>query len=635
MYEYGFVRIAGAVPFNKVGGIEYNKKNIVNMIKSAYENSATIVVFPELSITSYTCQDLINHQTILEQSLAALTYIKDETKELDILSIVGLPIANGGKLFNCAAALNRGKILALIPKSYVPGYNEFYENRWFAGGDEEYSSAININGEEVKFGVNFLFKCSDYEKLVVGVEICEDLRTPIPPSSLLALSGATIVCNLSASGALVGKKEYITGLVKNQSARCISGYIYVSSGVGESTTDMVFDADAMICEKGETVAESERFLRDDQIIYGDIDIDKLYYERLKINSFKNRAGIEAIYFSGNKKKFELNRYINPRPFVPSDRAILDERCKEILNIQSAGLCKRMESIPGIKCVVGVSGGLDSTLALLVIYRAYKILNKNPKEIIAVTMKGYGTTSRTYENVLSLCKKMGVTLFDIPITDISDMVLDKVNHSRDSRDTCYENIQARARTYILMTLANKHNGIVVGTGDLSEIALGWSTYNGDHISMYNVNSGVPKTLVKYLVSWASKNEYSGEIDDTLDEIAEQPISPELLPSDGSSITQKTEDIIGPYELHDFFLYYFVRYRFSAKKVLFLARRAFSGKYSDEEIKKVLKIFIKRFFQNQWKRDCAPAGVKVGSVDLSPRSSLRMPADADSSEFLEIP
>lgn len=634
MHKYGFIRTAGAVPFNKVAGVEYNKNNIVKMIKSAYESGATIVVFPELSITSYTCQDLINHQTILEQSLAALIYINDETKELDILSIVGLPIANGGKLFNCAAVLNRGKILAIIPKSYVPGYNEFYENRWFAGLNEEYSDIININGEEVKFGSNFLFKCANCEKLVVGVEICEDLWTPIPPSSLLALSGATIVCNLSASDALVGKNEYRTELVKNQSARCISGYIYVSSGVGESTTDMVFDSDAMICENGAVVAESERFLRDDQIIYGDIDIDKLYYERLKINSFKNNAGYETIYFSGNKKDFELKRYIDSRPFVPSEKAKLDERCKEILNIQSAGLCKRMESIPGTKCVIGVSGGLDSTLALLVIFRAYKLLKINPIDIIAVTMKGYGTTDRTYSNVLSLCKKMGVTLLDIPITDISDMTLDKVNHSRESRDTCYENIQARARTYMLMTVANKYNGIVVGTGDLSEIALGWSTYNGDHISMYNVNSGVPKTLVKFLVSWASKNEYSGEISKILDEIVEQPISPELLPPVGSVIAQKTEDIIGPYELHDFFLYYFVRYRFDAKKVLFLAQKSFSGKYNDEEIKKVLKIFIKRFFQNQWKRDCVPAGVKVGSVDLSPRGSWRMPADADSTGFLDF-
>lgn len=634
MYNYGFIRTAGAVPFNKVAGIEYNRKNIVKMIKSAYDNSSTIVVFPELSITSYTCQDLINHQSILERSLAALLYIRDETKELDILSIVGLPIANGGKLFNCAAVLNRGKILAIVPKSYIPGYNEFYENRWFAGINEEYSDTININDEEVKFGSKFLFKCSDCEKLVVGVEICEDLWTPIPPSSLLALSGATIVCNLSASDALVGKNEYRTELVKNQSARCISGYIYVSSGVGESTTDIVFDADALICENGAVLTESERFLRGDQIIYGDIDIDKLYYERLKINSFKNNAGYETIYFSGNKQNFELNRYIDPHPFVPSDSAKLDERCKEILNIQSAGLCKRMESIPGIKCVIGVSGGLDSTLALLVICRAYKILKKEIKDIIAVTMKGFGTTNDTYVNVVALCKNMGVTLLDIPITDVSELVLDKVNHSRDSRDTCYENIQARARTYLLMTIANKNNAIVVGTGDLSEIALGWSTYSGDHISMYNVNSGVPKTLVKFLVSWASKNEYSGEISKILDEIVEQPISPELLPPVGSVIAQKTEDIIGPYELHDFFLYYFVRYRFDAKKVLYLAKHSFSGKYDETEIRKWLKVFIKRFFQNQWKRDCVPAGVKVGSVDLSPRGSWRMPADADSSEFLNF-
>ena len=514
MQNFGFVRVVAAIPFNRVIGIDYNKKNIVDQIKIASEKNATIVVFPELSIPSYTASDLLNHQFVIEKSLEALSFIKEETKSIPILSIVGLPLINKNKLFNCASVVNMGKILGIVPKSFIPNYKEFYEPRWFSGIDEDYDSEIIIGDEKVKFGRSLLFRDCNNSRIVVGVEICEDLWMPIPPSSFLTQAGATVICNLSASNSLVAKNEYRKILINSQSSKTISAYIYSSSGCGESTTDMVFDSDGIISEYGVTLVQSERFKRDNQIIYADIDIDKLYYERVKIGGFKNITGFEYIDFVSTNKNTVLERNIDPYPFVPNDNNKLDERCKEIFNIQTGGLCKRIESIKDTKCIIGVSGGLDSTLALLIILKSYQILNKKIEDIIAVTMPGFGTTDRTYNNVINLCKKIGVTFLDMDIKDVSRMILDKIEQNENEHNIVYENIQARARTYLLMTLANKYNGIVVGTGDLSEIALGWSTYNGDHISMYNVNCGVPKTLVKFLVRWIADNEFCGKIKDIL-------------------------------------------------------------------------------------------------------------------------
>lgn len=628
MNNYGFVRVAAAIPFGRVGSIEHNSKQIVNLIDQASENGVSVVVFPELAVTSYTCGDLFHQTSVINDSFEAVVEIAEKTKNLPILSIVGLPVKNNNKLFNCAAVINKGDILGIIPKSFIPGYREFYEPRWFSGIETEFYDKVFINNKAIPFGDDLLFVSKDNKELIVGVEICEDLWMPISPSSYQTLAGATILCNLSASNILVGKSEYRKELVKNIASRSFAGYIYSSAGMGESTTDVVFDADATIVENGIILAESKRFLRENQIIYGDIDIERLVIERIKQNIGQHSKVFRHIEFESSNKKLTIKRSFASCPFVPDEKDKLDTRCDEIFNIQSAGLIKRFESIPkDSKAIIGVSGGLDSTLALLVIIKAFKILNKNIKDIVAVTMPGFGTTDKTYNNTVRLCKGLGITLEEIDIKDISNLMLEKIGHDESKKDIVYENIQARARTYILMTKANQYNGIVIGTGDLSEIALGWSTYNGDHISMYNVNSSVPKTLVKFLIKWIAENEFSGNINSILLDILEQPISPELLPPDGKNISQKTEEKIGPYELHDFFLYYFIRFGFTPKKIKFLAEIAFRDKYDEKTISKWLKEFIKRFYANQWKRDCVPAGPKVGSVDLSPRGSWRMPAEAE--------
>jgi len=632
--NYGFVRVASAIPFGKVAGIDYNKFQIISMIKEAFFNHASLVLFPELSLTSYTCGDLFLSQTLIENTQKALGEIVDATKNLDILSIIGLPLINTNKLFNCAAVINKGKILGIVPKSFVPGYKEFYEPRWFSDTKTDYNKKINLNGNEVDFGTDLLFKDRLNNNFVVGVEICEDLWVPVPPSSYQALSGATVLCNLSASNAVVSKSDYRKDLVVSQSARCISTYIYTSCGMGESTTDIVFDSDSIICENGVVLSNSQRFLRKNQIIYADVDLEKLILERTRLNTFSNDSSIfQIIGFESGKSNFEINRIFDKFPFVPSDKTKLDSRCEEIFNIQCAGLAKRLESLNSPKIVIGISGGLDSTLALLISIKTCKLLNIDFSRITAVTMPGFGTTDKTYDNAVFLCKTLGVTLKIIGIKDLSSLMFEKIEHDPQIYNTTYENVQARSRTFILMSIANQENGIVIGTGDLSESALGWSTYNGDHMSMYNVNSSIPKTLVKFLVNWISENEFEGEAQKVLQEITEQPISPELLPSDGKTVTQKTEDTIGPYELHDFFLYYFVRYGFSPKKILFMTGISFSGKYDSETIKKWLIIFLKRFFSNQWKRDCVPGGIKVGSIDLSPRGSWRMPSEADIDDFIK--
>jgi len=634
MKNYGFVKIACGIPFGKIADIDHNKNQIISMIKNAAYNDSSLILFPELSITSYTCQDLFQQTSILSKSVDAVFEIAEKTKNLNIVTIVGLPIVNANRLFNCAAVINKGNILGIIPKSYIPGYREFYEPRWFSGMECTHDEEIILNNIKIPFGTDLLFIDKNNSDFIVGVEICEDMWMPIPPSSYQSLAGATILCNLSASNILVGKSEYRREVVKNQASRCIGAYVYCSAGMGESTTDVVFDADATIVENGITLAESKRFLRENQIIYADIDIERLVIDRVRLRSLKIlEKKYKMIQFECQNKKIKINRFFDPHPFVPQDETKLNERCEEIFNIQSAGLAKRLESIPGTKAVIGVSGGLDSTLALLVTIKAFKIVGRNLKDIIAVTMPGFGTSSATYNNIVNLCKKFDIDFREISIKDISTKMLDTINQSPDKHDVVYENIQARARTYLLMTIANKEHGIVIGTGDLSEIALGWSTYNGDHISMYNVNSSVPKTLVKFLIKWVSKTEFDNDIKNILNSILDLPISPELIPADGKGIKQKTEDIIGPYELHDFFLYYFIRFGFDSKKILFLAQSAFKDKYDKGIISKWLKVFIKRFFQNQWKRDCVPAGPKVGSVDLSPRGSWRMPSEAENNLFYE--
>jgi len=634
MNNYGFIRCAAAIPFGKVADIDYNTDQIILQIKEAYKNNASLIVFPELTITSYTCGDLFQQSSIIEKSKNALIKITDAVKNIPIVALVGIPVINNNQLFNCAAVINKGNILGIIPKSYIPGYREFYEPRWFSGAESDYAKNIFIDNKKIPFGTGMLFIDKNNTDFIIGVEICEDLWVPIPPSSYQTLAGATVLCNLSASNILVGKCDYRRELVKNQSGRCYAAYIYCSSGTNESSTDVVFDADAAIIENGRILSESKRFIRQNQIIYGDIDLERLIIERVKQNSLKSTdINFNFIEFESSTKSFTLNRYYNPHPFIPEEKNKLNERCEEIFNIQSTGLATRIESVTGIKSIIGVSGGLDSTLALLVTIKTYMMIKRDIKDIIAVTMPGFGTSGKTYNNIVKLCKYLKITFKELDIKDISSLMLKKINHPDKRHDPVYENIQARARTYILMTTANQYNGLVIGTGDLSEIALGWSTYNGDHISMYNVNSSVPKTLVKYLVDWTAKTQFDKNIKDILIDIINQPISPELIPPDGDKIKQNTEEKIGPYELHDFFLYYFIRFGFNAEKILLLACIAFKNKYKKNVIKKWLKLFYKRFFMSQWKRDCVPAGPKIGSVDLSPRGSWRMPAEACLENFIK--
>lgn len=634
MNNFGFIRAAAAVPFGKVADVPYNVTQVISQITEAHSKGTHIIVFPELVLPSYTCGDLFLNSSLLESSIEGLLEICDKTKDMGILTLIGLPVRCKNKLFNCAALLNRGKILGIIPKQLIPNYREFYEARWFSSAQDFKNETITIGGHEVPFGVNFLFREKNNHGIIVGVEICEDIWMPIPPSSTQALNGATIICNLSASNILTAKNEYRKLLLESQSAKCIAGYIYSSCGPGESTTDVVFDGSGFIYENGTMLSKTTRFLRENQIIYGDIDVEKLINERIKMNSFmQHQDSFECINFEIENPNFQVERSFNPHPFVPAVKEKRDERCHEIFNIQASALAKRFDTIPGTKAVIGLSGGLDSTLALLVVIKACELVNKSRDHIIGITMPGFGTTNATYKSVKKLCDAFGISLKISDIKDISSLMFDKLGHSHSDHTTVYENVQARARTYVLMSEANKQGGIVIGTGDLSEIALGWCTYNADHISMYNVNSSVPKTLVKYLINWVAETEVNDQVRDILLEILAHPISPELLPSDGEEVAHKTEDTLGPYELHDFFLYNSVRFGFKYEKVLFMAESAFKGLYPPERIKEVLDIFIKRFFRNQWKRDCVPAGPKIGSLDLSPRGSWRMPAEAEFKIFLD--
>ena len=630
--KYGFVKVAAAVPAVKVADVDYNVQQIESIIAQAEGRGVEVIVFPELCITGYTCQDLFKEQLLLDRAEGAIITLLDFTRKLNIISIVGLPVIINGLLYNCAAVIQGGQILGVIPKTYLPNYAEFYEKRWFASAQDLNPSNFYFAGTSVSVSAEpKLFVTSSGMKF--GVEICEDVWAPIPPSNNLALSGADIIFNLSASNELIGKHAYLKSLLAQQSARTISGYVYASSGFGESTQDLVYGGNAMIFENGHLLAEGDRFCFSPQIQQYQIDVEKLRVERRQnttfINAQRHSHALEIACKPVQERDFELQRAIDPHPFIPKNED-MHSACEEILNIQVAGLAKRLYHINAQKAVIGISGGLDSTLALLVTVKAFDKLDLDRKGIIGITMPGFGTTDRTHNNAVKLMQTLGVTIREISIAKAVIQHFEDIGHDMKKHDITYENSQARERTQILMDVANQENSIVVGTGDLSELALGWATYNGDHMSMYGVNAGVPKTLIRYLVTYVS-----GEMaTETLLDIVDTPISPELIPADElGNIKQKTEDLVGPYELHDFFIYYFLRYGFSPKKIFLMAQKAFADTYDDATIKKWLVTFCRRFFNQQFKRSCLPDGPKVGSVSLSPRGDWRMPSDASSALWLK--
>lgn len=630
--KYGFVKVAAATPKIRVADCEFNANQIIAQIKEAEKNGASLVVFPELCVTGYTCSDLFLQSALLNAAKDAVKKIVFETAELDIISIVGTPIALRQSLFNCAVVIYKGKILGIVPKINIPNYSEFYEARHFTSGNDFDEGLFEFNGfDNVYFGSKLIFVCRQMPDFSFAVEICEDLWTPESPSVELALSGANIICNLSCSDDVIGKAQYRRNLVKMQSGKLICGYVYSDSGFGESTTDMVFSGQNIISENASILAESKRFTTG--IIYADVDVAKLSSERRRTNTFPHKKDNFVIEFDMNLKRTRLSRTFPQMPFVPADKTDLANRCEEIITMQATGLATRLAHT-GIKNVVlGLSGGLDSTLALIVCVHAFDMLFLDRKNIHTVTMPCFGTTKRTKSNAQLLAEAYGVSFEDIDITLAVRQHFSDINHNESITDITYENSQARERTQILMDLSNKYSGLVIGTGDLSELALGWATYNGDHMSMYAVNVSIPKTLVRYLTAYeAEKSE--GILKNVLLDVLDTPVSPELLPPDNNGeIAQKTEDVVGPYELHDFFLYYLVRFGFSPSKIYYLAKQSFEGKYDNPTIKKWLTVFIKRFFSQQFKRSCLPDGPKVGSVTLSPRGDWRMPSDASVNLWLK--
>ena len=631
---YGFIRVGAAVPKCKLADSIYNKDKLIQLMQKAAEKQIQVLVFPELSITTYTCGDLFFQFSLLESAQKGLSDIVSASQSIDVFTVVGLPIAADNQIFNCAVAIYRGKILGVVPKTFLPNYGEFYEKRWFSSASELISKEITLCGQKVPIGADLLFTAEQIPYCKIGVELCEDLWSPIPPSSYQAVAGATILLNPSASNELATKYDYRKKLISQQSSRCIGAYVYASSGVGESTQDMVFSGHGIIYENGSLLAESKRFLRESQIIYADVDLELLANDRRKNSSFMDcqipLPSYREITFSMKAQSVieQLERVIKPNPFVPDTNAFLDQRCQDIFNIQVVGLARRIEHTQVKSIVVGISGGLDSTLALLVAVKACDYLKFSRNHVIGITMPGFGTTDRTYRNALSLMEALGVQIREISIQKAALQHFEDIGHDVSIHDVTSENTQARERTQILMDIANKENGLVVGTGDLSELALGWATYNGDHMSMYGVNAGVPKTLVRILVQWVAQyGSLSQVAKDILSDVLDTPVSPELLPPDEKgNINQKTEEIVGPYQLHDFFLYYVVRFGFSPSKILFLAEQAFAGEYDKATLLKWLKNFYRRFFSQQFKRSCLPDGPKVGTISLSPRGDWRMPTDA---------
>jgi NAD+ synthase (glutamine-hydrolysing) len=663
MTYHGFLRVAAAVPALRVADCAFNAERIHALLGRAEREGVAVLVFPELALTGYTCADLFQQTSLQRGALAALLELaRAGATVYSGLAVVGLPLAVDDQLFNCAAVLYRGRVLGVVPKSFIPNYKEFYEGRWFAAAATARSQEITLEGAVVPFGTHLLFDATDVEGLVLGVEICEDLWVPVPPSSFQAVHGATVLVNLSASNEVIGKANYRRQLVVNQSGRCLAAYLYASSGVWESTTDVVFGGHCLVAENGTLLAESRRFQRAETLLVADVDLDRVRADRLRTNSFG-----DAQLYLGLKRPFtrvpfrfqrtalprRLVREVEAHPFVPSGEERLRERCEEIFHTQVAGLAKRLEHLAKPPVAIGISGGLDSTLALLVTCKTLDALAVPRDRIRAFTLPGFGTTSRTRSNARALMKQLGVSAAEVDIRGLCLEAMRALGHrpfgidldglgveelagrlrqlSADRRDDLvFENVQARMRTYLLM-----NSGFVVGTGDVSELALGWATYNGDHMSMYNPNASIPKTLVKFLVRWAAENEFEGEIRRILLDIVATEISPELLPAgqDGQ-IVQKTEGVIGPYELHDFFLFHFLRYGAPPEKILYLAEHArFDRPYRAEELRHWLKVFLKRFFSNQFKRSCLPDGPKVGSISLSPRGDWRMPSDAQAALWLE--
>lgn len=635
--KFGFITVAAAIPSVKVADTEYNIKQIEDFVAQAEGRGVEIIVFPELSVTGYSCQDLFLQQLLVEQAEVAVMQLLDFSRKLDIICIVGAPVNISGSLYNCAVVIQHGVILGIIPKTYLPNYGEFYEKRWFTSSKDLKPTDIRYAGNSVSITPGpTLFRTSD--NALFGVEICEDVWAAEPCSNKLALAGADIIFNLSASDELIGKHIYLMNLLSQQSARTISGYVYSGCGFGESTQDVVYGGNALIYENGTLLSESERFSFKPQMIVNQIDIEKLRVERQKNTTFVNcRDDSNAVIKQTavvQPKNFSLLREIDALPFVPDDND-MEHSCNEIFSIQVAGLAKRIMHTACKHLIVGISGGLDSTLALLVCVKTFDKLGMNRKGIVGVTMPGFGTTDRTYNNALSLMNRLGVTIRQISIADSVKVHFNDIGHDISVHDVTYENSQARERTQILMDLSNQLKGMVVGTGDLSELALGWATYNGDHMSMYGVNAGIPKTLIKYLVRDVAYNAMDEKSRNTLLDIIDTPISPELIPAEeDGTIKQKTEDLVGPYELHDFFLYYFLRFGFRPSKIYLLARKAFdAADYEDDTIKHWIKVFFHRFFTQQFKRSCLPDGPKVGSVSLSPRGDWRMPSDASSVLWLK--
>lgn len=658
--NYGYVKVASAIPSVRVGDVAYNVEQIENLVIQAEGKGVEVIVFPELSLTGYTCQDLFRQQLLLDRVEQGVMRLMDFTRKLDIIAIVGAPVPVGNLLLNCAVVIQKGHVLGMVPKFYLPNYSEFYEKRWFASAQDLRDMELRYAGNVVNMTADVqLFRTAD--GVLFGIEICEDVWAPAPPSNKLALAGADIVFNLSASDELIGKHDYLKSLLSQQSARTMTGYVYSSCGFGESTQDVVYGGNAMIYENGKLLAEAARFSLEPQIMMTQIDVEKLRSERrgnstyvnaqrnVKFSLLDKQFGIRIIdaFSKEMEREFKLERTVSPHPFIPAMED-MEVSCEEIFNIQVMGLVKRLVHTHAETAVIGISGGLDSTLALLVCVKAFDKLKRSRKGIVGVTMPGFGTTGRTYNNAMELMRSLGITVKEVSIVDAVTQHFEDINHDISVHDVTYENSQARERTQVLMDMANKLNGMVVGTGDLSELALGWATYNGDHMSMYGVNASVPKTLIRYLVNYVAQCEVDDQSAQTLQDIIDTPISPELIPADEKgNIQQKTEDLVGPYELHDFFLYYFLRFGFSPKKIFMLAKNAFIENkskrvklgpndpetYDEETIKKWLRVFVRRFFSQQFKRSCLPDGPKVGSVSLSPRGDWRMPSDAMAAMWMQ--
>ena len=636
MDRFGFLKVAAAIPQVRVADCAHNARRIAALADEAAQRGVEIVAFPELALTGYTCGDLLLQTTLLDAAARALDELVRATRKLPLVLIAGVPLRHGSALYNCAAVFTQGRILGVVPKTYIPDYGEFYENRWFASGAGIADEKIMAGSQEADFGADLTFAVNGAE---FGIEICEDLWTAIPPSSHLALGGAQVIFNLSASPEAAGKHAYLRGLVAQQSARTLSAYVYVSAGFGESSTDLVFAGNGFIAENGTILREAERFTVGERLTVADVDLQRLSFERRRNTSFRQSDApsentVIEMEIPEALRSAALDRDIDPHPFVPRGDAHRSERCAEVVRIQALGLAQRLTHTGCRRAVIGISGGLDSTLALLVAVRTFDLLGWDRTGIVGITMPGFGTTDRTYNNALELMRRLGVTLREIPIREACLQHMRDIGLPAGDRSAAYENAQARERTQILMDVANMERGLVIGTGDLSELALGWATYNGDQMSMYGVNASVPKTLVRHLVEWAADNESDAAARATLRDILATPVSPELLPADEQGrIAQKTEDLVGPYELHDFFLYHLLRSGCGPAKTLYLAEKAFEGEFDRATIRKWLETFIRRFFAQQFKRSAMPDGPKVGSVALSPRGDWRMPSDASAAVWLD--